>query len=44
MWNMWGSQNILDSYAAFNQTKRVGARDLMPNQFEHYLNQAEVAL
>ena len=42
MYNMWGSQNILDSYGAFNQTTRVGAKDLMPNQFEHYLTQAEV--
>ena len=42
MYNMWGSQNILDSYGAFNQTTRVGAKDLMPNQFEQYLSQADI--
>ena len=39
---MWGTQNFLDSYAAFNTQTDKGVPEYMPYQFEYYLEQARL--
>ena len=39
---MWGAQNFLDSYAVFNQRTEEGLPNLLPSQFEDYLERVQL--
>lgn len=42
MWNMWGAQQFLDSFAVFYQRTEEGFPSLQPSQFENYLQQVQL--
>lgn len=41
-WNMWGTQRLLQDFAAFSTRSETGPRTLQPLQFSHLLLQAKL--